>query len=387
VVDFGYRAIHEMTLKAKAIVKTFYGEPAHRSYFAGCSTGGRQALMEAQRFPEDYDGIIAIAPSNYLTRTLVGIMWAMQATTFDPTSYIPATKLPALSTAVLAACDARDGLTDGILSDPNRCHFDPSSLLCHGADTASCLTPPQVAALKKVYAGPHNSAGQTVFPGYLPGGEEGPNGWGLYIIGSAPGRSLLFVLGVGYFSNLVYEKPDWDPKSFKLDEALKLAESKTGQALNAIDPNLKPFKARGGRLILYHGLSDAAIPATNTIDYYRTVVAKLGQRNTNSFVRLFLAPGMQHCFGGPGPSFFGQSGDGPSSDPEHNMFAALERWVEKGVAPSQVIATKYVDDNPARPVTMTRPLCSYPGIAKYKGVGDTNEAASFVCAVDQKGAP
>jgi hypothetical protein len=384
VVDFGYRAIHEMTLKAKAIVDAFYGHHAQHSYFASCSNGGREALIEAQRFPDDYDGILAGAPANYWTHLLVGAVWDTRATSLDPASYIPASKLPALSSAVLAACDARDGLRDGILNDPRQCHFDPATLLCHGADSASCLTTPQVAALQKIYAGPHDAAGHPVFPGYLPGGEEGPGGWGLWITGSAPGRGLVSLFGVQYFANMVYEKPDWDPKSFKLDDALKLAEAKTGHTLNAIDPNLKPFQAHGGKLILYHGWNDAAIPATNTIAYYRSVAAKLGQGDTDSFVRLYLAPGMQHCAGGPGPSFFGQFGSTSSDDPQHNAYVALEHWVEKGVAPSQVIATKYQDDNPAHAVKMTRLLCPYPQVAKYKGAGDANDAASFVCLPGSK---
>jgi len=384
VADFGYRAIHEMTLKAKAIVAVYYGHNAQRSYFASCSDGGREALMEAQRFPEDYDGILAGAPANYWTHLLAAAMWDTLATTSDPASYIPASKLAALSAAVLAACDAQDGLTDGILNDPRQCHFDPATLLCQGTDSASCLTAPQVTALKKVYAGPHDATGHAVFPGYLPGGEEGPGGWGLWITGPAPDRSLISLFGVGYFSNMVYEKSDWDPKSFKLDEALKLAETKTAHALNAIDPDLKPFQARGGKLILYHGWNDAAIPATNTIDYYRSVVTKLGQRDADAFLRLYLAPGMQHCEGGPGPSFFGQFGDAPSDNPEHNAYVALEQWVEKDVGPSQLIATKYADDNPAHAVRMTRLLCPYPQAAKYRGAGDANDAASFVCAPGTK---
>jgi hypothetical protein len=380
VVDFGYRAIHEMTVKAKAIVATYYGRDAQRSYFASCSDGGREALMEAQRFPEDYDGIIAGAPANFWTRLLVGAMWSTLATTADPANYIPASKLPTISSAVLAACDARDGLADGILNDPRQCPFDPATLLCHGADSASCLTAPQVSALRKIYEGPHDSKGHQVFPGYLPGGEEGPGGWAPWITGTAPGGSLLSQFGVGYFSNMVYEKHDWDPKSFQVDEALKLAEAKTARALNAVDPNLKPFSSRGGKLILYHGWNDAAIPATNTINYYRSVVAKLGRRETNSFVRLFMAPGMQHCGGGPGPNSFGQFGNSPSQDPTVNCYAALERWVEKGVAPSQLIATKYADDDPSHGVKMTRLLCAYPEVAKYKGIGDANDAANFVCA-------
>ncbi len=380
VIDFGYRGIHEMTTKARAIIDAFYGSNPQHSYFASCSDGGREALMEAQRFPEDYDGILAGAPANYWTHLLTGAMWDVQATTLDPASYIPASKIPALGAAVLAACDAQDGLRDGILNDPRQCHFNPATLLCKDADSDACLTAPQVAALKKIYAGPHDSAGRRKFPGYVPGGETGFGGWPLWITGNAPGRSLIAFFSVGYFANMVYEKANWDYKTFDVDQALKLADAKTADALDSTNPNLKLFRDRGGKLILYHGWSDAAIPAPNTIDYYNSVAAKMGQGHTDSFVRLFLAPGMQHCGGGPGPSSFGQGGGDGAADSGHNIYTALEQWVEKGVAPSSIIATKYVDDgNPSKGVKMTRPLCPYPQIAKYKGSGDTNDAANFAC--------
>jgi feruloyl esterase len=385
VIDFGYRGIHEMTLTAKAIIEAFYADHPQHSYFASCSDGGREALMEAQRFPQDYDGILAGAPANYWTHLLLGTMWVDQATTLDQASYIPAGKLPAIAAAVLAACDAQDGVADGILNDPRQCHFDPATLLCKEADSNGCLTAPQVTALKKIYAGPHDSAGHQLFPGYLPGAEEGPGGWTLWITGSAPGRSLLFFFGTQYFTNMVYEQAGWDYKTFNVDQAAKLADSKTARALNATDPNLEPFRARGGKLIMYHGWGDAAIPAPNTIDYYDSVVATMGRGNTDSFLRLFMAPGMQHCGGGPGPNSFGQGANSPPYDPEHNIYTALEQWVEKSVAPSRITATKYVDDsNPAQGVKMTRPLCPYPQVAKYKGTGDTNDAANFVCAPGDK---
>jgi feruloyl esterase len=385
VIDFGYRGIHEMTLKAKAIIDAFYGGHPQHSYFASCSDGGREALMEAQRFPEDYDGILAGAPANFWTHLLVGAVWVTQATTLDQASYIPASKLPAIGAAVLAACDAQDGVADGTLNDPRQCHFDPATLLCKGADSNSCLTAPQVAALKKIYAGPHDSAGHHLFPGYVPGAEEGPGGWAAWITGPGPGHSLLFSFGIQFFSDMVYEQADWDYRTFNVDQATKLADAKTGRALDATDPNLKPFRARGGRLILYHGWGDAAIPAPNTIDYYNSVVATMGRRNTDSFLRLFMVPGMQHCGGGPGPNSFGQGANSPPYDPEHNIYTALEHWVEKGVAPSKITATKYVNDsNPAQGVKMTRPLCPYPQVAKYKGAGDTNDAANFVCAPGNK---
>jgi Tannase and feruloyl esterase len=177
VIDFGYRAIHEMTLKAKSIISAFYGKSPLRSYFEGGSGGGRQALMEAQRYPEDYDGIIAGCPPISMTHLQVGGVWVFQATLSDPASYIPASKIPSISGAVLAACDAQDGVKDGILADPRQCRFDPTTMLCRDADSSSCLTAPQVTALKKIYAGPRNSKGELIFPGYLPGGEGETDGW------------------------------------------------------------------------------------------------------------------------------------------------------------------------------------------------------------------
>lgn len=385
VIDFGYRALHEMTEKAKAIVGAFYGNGLRQSYFASCSDGGREALMEAQRFPADYDGILAGAPANYWTHLLVGSMWQLRATTLDPASYIPASKIPALSEAVLAACDAQDGLRDGLLNDPRQCHFNPDTMLCKEADSHTCLTAAQVEALKKIYAGPQDSAGRHLFPGIPPGGEAGMGGWPLWITGNAPGRGLIAFFAIGYFSNMVYGKADWNYKTFDIDEATRMADRKTAQALNATDPNLRPFMKRGGKLILYHGWSDAAIPALNTIDYYNQVAATMGPKNIDKFVRLYMVPGMQHCGGGPGPNSFGQGGGLPTDNPEHNAYMALEQWVEKGVAPSKIIATKFVDDlNPAKGVKMTRPLCPYPQVAKYKGSGDVNDAANFVCAAGEK---
>jgi len=380
VIDFGYRGLHETTVKAKAIIDAFYGNNPQRSYFASCSDGGREALMEAQRFPEDYDGILAGAPANYWTRLLLGAASVDVATLKDEASYIPAAKLPAIAGGVLAACDAQDGVKDGLVGEPRQCQFDPASLLCKDADFDSCLTAAQVAALKKIYAGPHDSAGRQLFPGYPPGGEEGPGGWAAWITGSEPRHSLLFFFGSQYFTNMVYEQKDWDFKNLNVDQAAKLADEKTGQALNAINPDLGPFRKRGGKLILYHGWSDAAIPATSTIDYYRQVVATLGRRKVNTFVRFYLAPGMQHCGGGPGANFFGQFANASPADPGHNMYSALEQWVEKGVAPSRFIATKYVNDTDhTKGIKMTRPLCPYPEVAKYKGTGDINDAANFVC--------
>jgi feruloyl esterase len=280
---------------------------------------------------------------------------------------------------VNAACDARDGVTDGVVNDPRQCHFDPAALLCKEGDSDACLTAPQAFALRKLYEGPHDSRGQEIFPGYVPGAEEGDGGWGPWITGPAPGKSLLFAFGIGFFANMVYEKADWDYRNASVEQSLKAAEEKTAGKLDATDANLAAFKARGGKLILYHGWNDPAISAVNTIQYYDSVVGRLGQQETDAFVRLYMVPGMQHCGGGPGASSFGQFGPTPSNEPQRNISMALEQWVETGKAPSAVVATKYVDDDQEKGVRATRPLCPYPRAAEYKGQGDPNDAASFEC--------
>jgi len=382
VADFGYRAVHEMTRVAKATVKAYYSKGPQYSYFWGCSNGGRQALMEAQRFPEDYDGILAGAPANYFTHLLAKALADAQATTLDPASYIPSSKLPAIAQAVNAACDAQDGVTDGILNDPRQCHFDPGTMLCKEGDSEKCLTAAQVTALKKLYEGPDDAKGRKIFPGYLPGAEEGPGGWETWITGPAPGKSLLFAFSGGYFTNFVYAKADWNYKNASVDQAMKAADEKTARVLNATNANLTAFKARGGKLILYHGWNDPAISALNTVNYYNDVVSKMGARETEAFARLYMVPGMQHCGGGPGTDSFGQGATG-TKDAQHSVESALEEWVEKGIAPAAIVATKYEDGDPSKGAKMTRPLCPYPQIAKYKGEGDANDAGNFVCAVSK----
>lgn len=382
IVDFGYRGIHEMTVKAKAMIQAFYGDSPTRSYFTGCSNGGRQALMEAQRFPADYDGIIAGAPANFWTHLLTAGAWDLLALQGDPASYIPAAKIPAISAAVLKACDAQDGLTDGLVSDPQECRFDPATLLCKETNSNACLTAQQVTALKKLYAGPTNSKGERIFPGRVPGGEDGPGGWLLWIIGAAPGTSLMYQFTTNFFPNMVFDDPAWDFKTFKFDSGAKTTDEKQAANLNATDANLKAFQARGGKLLIYHGWSDPAVSPLNTIGYYSSVAATMGARETGQFVRLFMAPGMQHCFGGPGLNSFGQPGSGTvPPDPQHSIHAALEQWVEKGIAPERIVATSYVNGlDPSQGVKMTRPLCAYPQVAQYKGTGDSNDEANFVCA-------
>jgi len=384
VIDFGYRAIHEMTEVGQAATQAFYGERPQHSYFASCSNGGRQALMEAHGFPADYDGIMAGAPANFWTHLLASALYGAQATTLDPASYIPDRKLPAIAAAVNAACDAQDSVTDGILNDPRQCHFDPSSLVCRSGDSDKCLTSAQAKALKKLYEGAHDSQGKEIYPGLLPGAELGDGGWKAWITGEEPGKSLMFDFGNGYFANMVYGKANWKYKTANFDQAVKKADSKTASLLNATDPDLKRFQARGGKLIIYHGWNDPAISALNSINYYQQVLGVMGEPAVDSFARLYMVPGMQHCFQGPGTDSFGQPGTMVPKDPEHDMQLALEQWVEKGVAPGVIVATRYVDEDAAKGVQMTRPLCPYPQEAKYKGSGDTSQAESFECVVGAK---
>lgn len=387
IIDFGHRGIHEMTRVAKTVIAAYYSKPPQRSYFSGCSDGGREALMEAQRYPEDYDGILAGAPANYWTALLATAAYDIQVLTMDSASFIPPAKIHTIAAAVNAACDEVDGVHDGILNDPRQCHFDPATIQCKGEDSAKCLTAAQVTALKRLYAGTLDSKGQVAYPGYLPGAEEGQGGWGLWITGPAPAKSLMASFANGFFSAFVFGKSDWDYKTFKVDADLKVANGRTAQALNATDPDLKPFKARGGKLILYHGWNDPAITALNTIDYYDSVVKTMGQKDVDSFVRLYMAPGVQHCVGGPGPDSFGavltpmsEVGvhDPRFDDPQHSVYASLEQWVETATAPSRIIASKFEGQDRTH-AKMTRPLCPYPQAAKYKGSGDPNDAANFEC--------
>jgi feruloyl esterase len=385
IADYGYRAIHEMTEKAKLVIKAFYGDGPKRSYFASCSNGGRQALMEAQRYPNDYDGIIAGAPANDFTSILAGFAWNMKNTLADPASYIPAKKLKAIEAAVLAACDARDGVKDGVLDDPTKCGFEPAVLLCKGEETDDCLTEKQVASLKKIYAGPRDAKGRLIIPGFTPGGETGPGGWTNWITGATPTAALQYFFSTQAFKNMVYNDPNWDYKSFDLERDGKVAYEKLAPMLNATDPDLKAFNARGGKLILYHGWNDAALPPVNTINYFQSVRTKLGARQADGFMRLFMAPGVQHCASGPGPDLFGQMMLGPRGDAEHELTLALERWVEEGVAPKHVIATKRQEGNLQGSALRTRPLCPYPQVARYKGSGSTDEAANFTCVAERAG--
>jgi hypothetical protein len=387
LIDFGYRAVHETSIQAKAIARAFYARDLARSYFVGCSDGGREALMEAQRFPDDFVGIVAGAPANNWTHLLVGAIWIEQALSNDPASYVPPNKLPVIQNAAVAACDTLDGVKDGVISDPRRCHFDPAVVQCSGTDGPDCLTQPQVAAVRKIYGGPRNPrTGAQIFPGYSPGTEAVPANWRVWISGNGPGQpTLQAFFGNTFYAYMVFDNPKWDFHTFNFDSDVKTADDKTAGILNSTDPDLAKFKARGGKLIQYHGWGDAAIPPQNSIDYFETVQAVMGRTareqdlgSTQDFYRLFMVPGMSHCAGGIGATSFGNVPSG-LHDFAHDVVRALEQWVEKGIAPNQIIATGFVDGDRAKGQEMTRPLCPFPEEAVYKGSGDINNAASFTC--------
>jgi hypothetical protein len=385
LVDFGYRAVHETGLQAKAIMRAFYGRDPARSYFVGCSDGGREALMEAQRYPQDFDGIIAGAPANTWSRLMAGGLWNEQALLNDPAGNLPPSKLPVIQKAVLAACDALDGVKDGLIEDPRVCHFDPAVLTCKAGDSPECLTAPQVEALRKIYSGPKNPrTGAQISPGFAPGTEAAPGGWSLWITPAQPQAGVQFMFANSFYKDVVFENSKWDFRAMNFDKDVAAGDEKAGSILNSISPDLRAFRAHGGKLIQYHGWGDAAIPALTSIDYYghvREFLAKDPGVGVQDFYRLFLVPGMGHCGGGFGPNNFGnllQSSQPAIVDPEHDVVAALDRWVEKGAAPDKIIGTGTAVDDPS--MTLTRPLCPYPQVARYKGTGDTNDAANFACA-------
>jgi feruloyl esterase len=354
LVDYGYRAVHEMTLRSRALIEAFYGTGARLSYWNGCSNGGRQGLMEAQRYPEDFDGIVAGAPAANWSGRALSSLWVAQAVHKEEASYIPPGKYPLLHNAVLEACDALDGVKDGTLEDPVRCHFDPAVLRCRGADGPGCLTGPQVEAARKIYAGATNSRKQEFFPGLEPGSELG---WATY------GGPRPFSIGEDFFRFVVFQDAAWSFRALDFETGVALAERMEHGTINALDPNLRRFFAHGGKLLQYHGWSDPQIPPMHSVQYYRSVVEAMGgAAHTQDSYRLFMVPGMQHCGGGSGPNQF-------------NAMAALERWRESGAAPDQLPAWRVTNNL----VEMSRPLCPYPLVARYKGTGSTNDAANFAC--------
>lgn len=388
--DFGDRAIHLTTVAAKSIVDRYYGRAPTRSYFASCSNGGRQALMEAQRHPEDFDGIIAGAPAyDWVGAIAADFAWNAQALFKSSDTTIPSAMTAAVATEVKAQCDVTDGLSDGVIADPARCNVQASNSQCpYGKDASeSCLSARQWNALEAIYRGPHDSQGHLIYPGFSPGGEVGTFaglGWEGWLFGSADkGTNQLFFLR-GFIRGFVAGDPNWDFHQFDFDRDYPAVRDRWGPILNATDPDLTRFFAHGGKLILWHGWSDAALPPLGTIRYFSSVLERMGPRAQKS-VRLFMAPGVQHCVGGPGPYMFNAAPAKPDGVPESDMGKALERWVEKGVAPEQIKAWRPRDlmsglsGDPKAEIERTGLLCAYPAIARWDGKGDPRSATSYRC--------
>ena len=387
VKDFADRAVHETAIATKALIAAYYGRAPDFAYFNGCSEGGREAMIAAQRYPEDYDGILAGSPAIYWSRLMTNFVWNAQALHADERSYIPAVKLPAIQKAALSQCDTLDGLADGIISAPEACRFDPGVLQCEAADTDACLTAPQVDALRKVYGGPRDPVtGAQISPGYEPGveSEGGFVGWPGYVVGPSRGAALGVLFGQGYYANFVFGDAAWRFTSFDFarDRARTAA---VGELMDADDPDLTAFRSAGGKLIWFHGWGDASPPPRHSIEYHDAVMARMGRR-ADDFTRLYMAPGVLHCGMGPGPNAFGNLFDpAPAATADRNIFEALRAWVETGKAPQAIVATKYVDDSPAKGLKMTRPLCPYPQVARWDGKGDATTAAAFSCRAPKGG--
>jgi feruloyl esterase len=378
IKDFGWRAVHLTRLRSAEIIAAFYGKHDQKAYFDSCSDGGREALMEAQRFPEDYDGILAGAPANAWTTMVASGVSGMQVRQLDPHAYFSDFKLPAIQKAALDACDALDGVKDGIINDPSKCHFDPQALLCKSGDELDCLTAPQIQSLKSIYSGSKDARGKNVFPGFTPGDETG---WAAWVIGQDPTGASAFRYIENYFRYMITGDPKWSAATANLETSLRQSREKGAADLDATSADLGKFAAHGGKLILYHGWNDQAISPWNTINYYKSVELKMGADKADSFVRLYMAPGVEHCAGGPGPSSFGQFGLETVKGPKYGLFDSLVDWVEKGAPDDDITATKYgADEKGAPKVVMTRPLCAYPKVAKYSGTGDSNDASSFTCS-------
>lgn len=373
IIDFAYRAEHVATLHAKEILQKFYGIGPSKSYFVGCSQGGHHALMEASRYPDDYDGIVAGAPGWNWVNLMAAELWNSEPALQDPTALTPAS-IALLNSAIVAACDANDGVKDGVVNDPRACHFDPATLQCRPGSSTNCLTPSQVAAATHIYGGTRRSDGSSIFPGYTPGSEPG---WAPLYTGKTPGGS-----GWDFFRYTVFQNPAFDNRNFDFDADFTRAQQATidGQTVSTIfnaTPDLEAFRARGGKLIVYHGWADQQISALNSIAYYDQVTALQGSTTkTDDFMRLFMVPGMQHCTGGPGPQNFGAStGTPPVADAGHDIVQALDQWVSQGTKPASVIASVVANGS----VSRSRPLCPYPQVARYNGTGSSDDALNFSC--------
>jgi len=357
-IDFGYRSPHEMAVLAKAIIAGHYLTAAKHSYWNGCSTGGRQGLMEAQRFPADFDGIIAGAPANPRSAVNALQLSFTQVLLKDDASFIPPAKYRLIHQAVVEACDALDGVKDDLIADPTRCHFDPRVLQCKGDEAPTCLTTAQVESARTLLSPARSrKTGEELFPGYEPGAEldlADPRAFGSKDAITRP---------VDHFKYVVFKDPNWDWRTFDLDRDLAKANEVDHGISNVTNPDLKKFAGNGGKLLMYHGWADGAVPPRASVNYYTSVVNTAGGlAKTGSWVRLFMVPGMHHCSGGEGPNTF-------------DVVGALDQWVEQGTAPDQIVASHLTNGK----IDRTRPLCPYPQVAEYKGTGTTDDATNFIC--------
>jgi feruloyl esterase len=370
-VNFGHRAVHLTAEASKTIIKQFYGREAERSYFIGCSRGGGQGMMESQRYPDDFDGIVAGAPAYNWPGIGAGFLQTQQKIYPDPanlaTPVITNENRALLAKEILAACDKLDGVEDRLLNDPRQCKFDPASLpRCKSAEGgADCVTEPQLAAIQEIYEGPIVD-GKRVHAGFPFGGENDFGGWDMWITGRANALgpntpNLHYAFGTNMFKYIIYDDPEWDYSKYQFanwDEDTRRA----AEILNATDVDLGKFEASEGKLILWNGWSDSAITALGTIGYYDWAAAK--DKEIRDYARLFMMPGVLHCAGGPGPD-------------KVDWLGAISDWVEKDKAPDRLLASR-TDGNGK--TILTRPLCPYPQVAVYDGKGDTSKADSFACA-------
>jgi feruloyl esterase len=396
IVDWGHRAVHESIVVAKQIVAAFYGRPQRYAYFSGSSTGGHQALMEAQRYPEDFDGIIAGAPGNNRTNLNLTFLWEFirnHRPGDNAHQIVPNMKLALVHAAVVKACDSQDGVTDGVINDPRDCNFDLATLQCARDDRADCLTAEQIFTLRAIYRGPRDvRTGRQIYPGF-PFGSEGA----LYGDAEHPGWSFFWAdpkepkqpQRVDFFRHWVFQDPHWDWWKFNWGSDVDKVTAAMGPVLNAVDPDLSRFRARGGKLIMFIGWNDPVGSAFDAIQYYESVAArgeggdaKARLVDTQKFARLYVVPGMSHTATGAGATNFSNAtrdSAPPVDDSKHDMGLALLDWVEKGIAPADLVATHFSEDSgPTGKVQFQRPLCVFPAVIRYRG-GDVNDAASFEC--------
>ena len=351
-IDFAYRAEHEMTVEAKALIHAFYGSSPRHSYWNGCSGGGREGLLQGSRYPDEFDGIIAGDPADIRRNS-----WALELAiqTFkDPEAYIPSAKYPMIHRTVLEACDAKDGLKDGLIESPESCYVDFKSLQCKTADGPDCLTASQVQTAQTMTSPVTTRTGKTLFPRVEPGTELR---WSRVAGGPEPADLFL-----DEFRYVVYQNPNWDWRTFDLERDSAKAHA-IDENVDELNPDLRAFAKHGGKLLLYHGWADQQVAPGFSVEFYKSVLDRSGDpEHASDWVRLFMAPGMAHCSGGEGPDTF-------------DKINIMEQWVEQGKAPEQIIAAH----KSAGKTDRTRPLCPYPQVASYKGTGSIDEAANFSC--------